>query len=152
MRTNETRFQFKNKDLPIEFNELSIFNHEISNYETRNVKKQSFFIPNVNTDNFGLKSLRFSAPFLWNKHLKIDNTINSFTKITSFKKNCFFVIIIIIYYYFPCYFLSLNNIKLNKLIKDEITDARLLNRRRHPCMSLPPFCGDSIQHVYIYFC
>ena len=51
-----------------------------------NVKKQGFFIPNVNTDNFGLKSLRFSAPSLWNKHLKIDNTINSFTKLTSFKK------------------------------------------------------------------
>ena len=80
-------FQFKNKDLPIELNELFIFNHEISNYETRNVKKQGFFIPNVNTDNFGLKSLRFSAPSLWNKHLKIDNTINSYTKLTSFKKN-----------------------------------------------------------------
>ena len=66
-------FQFKNTELPIELNELFIFNHEISNYETRNVKKQGFFISNVNTDNFGLKSLRFSAPSLWNKHLKIDN-------------------------------------------------------------------------------
>ena len=37
-------FQFKNKD-------------EISNYEICDVKKQDFFIPNVNTDNFGYKSL-----------------------------------------------------------------------------------------------
>ena len=66
---------------------------EISNCETRNVNKQGFFIPNVSTDNFGLKSLSFSAPSLWNKHLKIDNTINSFTKLTLFKKylNQFFI-------------------------------------------------------------
>ena len=35
-------FKFKNKVLPIELNELLFFNHEISNYETRNVKKTRF--------------------------------------------------------------------------------------------------------------
>ena len=76
-------FQLKNKDLPNELNELFIF----CNYET------GFFIQNVNTDNFGYKSLRFSAPSLWNKHLKIDNSINLFTKLTHFKKylNQFFI-------------------------------------------------------------
>ena len=46
-----------------------------------NIKKQRFFIPNVNIDKFGYKSLRFSAPSLWNKHLKIDNSINLLKKL-----------------------------------------------------------------------
>ena len=79
-------FEFKNKNLPKELNDLFTFNHEISNYQTRNARKQGFFIPTINTDNFGQKSLRFSAPILWNQHLKLDESINLFSKLVSFKK------------------------------------------------------------------
>ena len=79
-------FQFITNNLPNELNDLFIFNHDINNHVTRNVKKQGFFIPTINTENFGFKSLRFTAPILWNQHLKLDHSIKLYSKLAPFKK------------------------------------------------------------------
>ena len=44
------------------------------------------FIPQIHTKTFGKNSLKYSAAVLWNDHLKVDERINSFTKIGPFNK------------------------------------------------------------------
>ena len=73
-------------NLPTELMNLFKFNHNVSNYTTRNASEKGIFIPHIITESFGAKSLKYSAALLWNNHLKIDDKINLFNKVGPFKK------------------------------------------------------------------
>ena len=51
---------------------LNLFelNSAVSSQVTRNVINEGLFIPRIYTTSFGNKSLRFSAPLLWNNFIK----------------------------------------------------------------------------------
>ena len=69
---------FKNNNLPDDLIHLFTLNSEINKYHTRNVCNEGLFIPKIITTNFGLNSLKYSAPTLWNSILKNDISLNSF--------------------------------------------------------------------------
>ena len=59
-------FDFKMNNLPTELMNLFKFNHNVSNYTTRNASKKGIFILCIITESFGAKSLKYSAALLWN--------------------------------------------------------------------------------------
>ena len=69
---------FKNNNLPEDLTHLFTLNSEINKYHTRNVCNEGLFIPKIITTNFGINSLKYSAPTLWNSILKNDISLNSF--------------------------------------------------------------------------
>ena len=69
---------FKNNNLPDDLIHLFTLNSEINKYQTRNVCNEGLHIPKIITKNFGLNSLKYSAPTLWNSILKKDILLNSF--------------------------------------------------------------------------
>ena len=71
-------YDFKNNNLPYDLKHLFTLNSEINKYQTRNVSNEGLFIPKITTKNFGLNSLRYIAPTLWNSFLKKDTSVNSF--------------------------------------------------------------------------
>ena len=79
-------FEFKLKTLPIDLLKLFILNSEVNNYNTRNVSNEGLFIPRIHTTSFGNKSLRYSAPLLWNNFLKVNPKIKTFKKLDTFKR------------------------------------------------------------------
>ena len=66
---------------------LNLFelNSVVSSQFTRNVFDEGFIIPRIYTTSFGNKSLRYSAPLLWNNFLKGNSEINSIKKLVTFK-------------------------------------------------------------------
>ena len=78
-------FEFKINCLPTDLTNLFHENKDISSQVTHNVSKGGMFVPQIHTKSFGSNSLKYSAAVLWNNHLKIDEKINSFTKIGPFK-------------------------------------------------------------------
>ena len=71
-------FEFTNKNLSEDLCNLFNFTVDVHTHNTR-VMHKGLFIPSINTSNFGNKSLRFSAPMLWN------NFIKSYPDILNFK-------------------------------------------------------------------
>ena len=57
--------------LPTDLLKLFELNSAVSSHCTRNVSKEGMFIPRIYTTSFGIKSLRYSAPLLWNNFLQI---------------------------------------------------------------------------------
>ena len=79
-------FDYKFDYLPKDLTNLFHENKDINCQFTRNVSKGGIYIPQIRTKTFGNNSLRYPAAILWNKHLKTDEEINSFTRIGPFKK------------------------------------------------------------------
>ena len=71
-------FEFTNKNLHEDLCNLFNFTVDVHTHNTC-VMHKGLFIPSINTSNFGNKSLRFSAPMLWN------NFIKSYPVILNFK-------------------------------------------------------------------
>ena len=69
-------FDFKNQNLPEDLSKLFTLNSVINNYCTGNVSNKGLYIPKISTKSFGINSLKYSAPTIWNSFLKIDNSIN----------------------------------------------------------------------------
>lgn len=44
---------------------------------TLNVKKEGLHVPQINTNTYGNKSIRYAAPVLWNALLKTNSEINN---------------------------------------------------------------------------
>ena len=104
-------FDFKNKNLPIDLLGLFKLNSDINSHITRNVSKGGIFISQIKTTHFGIKTLRYSAAFLWNNFIK-DNKINDISKAGIFKKY------LLILFLFLFLFLSLLLfLLLSKMIK-----------------------------------
>ena len=78
-------YEFKSNSLPKDLNNLFIENKDVNCHFTWNVYK-GLYIPQILTKTFGTNSLKYSAAVLWNNDLKIDDKINSFTSLYSFKK------------------------------------------------------------------
>ena len=68
---------------------LNLFelNSAVSSQVTRNVFNEGLFIPRIYTTSFGNKSLRFSAPLLWNNFIKGHSEFNSIKTLVTFKGN-----------------------------------------------------------------
>ena len=66
----------KNKRLPDDLSQLLNLNSDINIRNTRNVTNKGMYIPRVNTKTFGINSLKYSAPLIWNSFLKIDISLN----------------------------------------------------------------------------
>ena len=79
-------FDFKNNNLPDDLMKLFILNSEINQYQTRNVYNKGFFIPKITTKSFGINSLKYYAPTLWNLILQNNITINSYKSCYSLGK------------------------------------------------------------------
>ena len=78
-------FQFKHKMLPLDILNLFELNSDVSCHFTRNVSNEGLFIPRIYTTSFGNKSLRFSAPLLWNNFIKGNSEFKSINKLVTFK-------------------------------------------------------------------
>ena len=63
-------FQFKHKMSPTDILNLFHLNSVVSSQCTRNVINEGLFVPRIYTTCYGNKSLRYSAPLLWNNFLK----------------------------------------------------------------------------------
>ena len=69
---------FKNHNLSDDLIHLFTLNSEINKYHTKNVCNEGLYIPKITTSNFGLNSLKYYAPTLWNSILKNHISLNSF--------------------------------------------------------------------------
>ena len=78
-------FDFNHNALPDDLLNLFISNSNVHNHATRNVCNDGLFVPAINTTSFGNNSLRFSAPVVWNNHLKINKDINNMKTKNQFK-------------------------------------------------------------------
>ena len=82
--------------LPTDLLNLLELNSAVSSYCKRNVSKEGMFIPRIYTTSFGIQSLRYSAPLLWNNFLKSNCEFIIINKLDTFKsylKDIFFKII-----------------------------------------------------------
>ena len=69
-------FDFKHNNLPDDLSQLFKLNNNY--YNTRNVSNERLYIQTVLTTGFGIKSIKYSSPTLWNSFLKSNNIINTF--------------------------------------------------------------------------
>jgi len=78
-------FDFKNNKLPKDLQTLFQLNSEIHSHTTRNVRKEGIYVPQINTNTYGNKSIRYSAPVLWNTLLKTNSEINNIKVLSTLK-------------------------------------------------------------------
>ena len=79
-------FQFKHNMLPTDILKLFKLNSVVSSPNTRNVFNEGLFIPRIYTTGYGNKSLRYSAPLLWDNFLKCNSEINAINKLDTLKR------------------------------------------------------------------
>ena len=58
-------YKFKNRLLPLVFNNFFTEVSEVHQYNTRSAAKHSYYLPKVRT-NYGKFNIRFQAPVIWN--------------------------------------------------------------------------------------
>ena len=85
-------FEFKNITLPLEL--MSLFQHakDIHNYGTRRALNDALFVPRIVSTNHGIRSLKYSAPLIWNEFSRSYPDICHFKHsrgLLSFLKNHF---------------------------------------------------------------
>ena len=68
--------------LPLKIKDIFTTNESVNPYNTRGGKL--LFIPQVNTTHYGIKSLRYNGPVIWNDFFRnTDNNNNLFSTSTS---------------------------------------------------------------------
>ena len=77
-------FQFKHKMLPTDILNLFKLNSVVSSQCMRNVFDEGLFVSRIYTT-YSNKSLRYSAPLLWNNFLKGNSEINTINKLDTLK-------------------------------------------------------------------
>ena len=70
-------FNFINNKLPPDLSNMFQYSFTVHNYNTRNVSNQGLYIPSINTTAFGIKSLQYNTPVVWNKLLKTNPEISN---------------------------------------------------------------------------
>ena len=78
-------FDFKNKNLPNDLQNLFQYNNEIHTHVTRNVKNEGLYVPQINTSSYGINSIRYCAPVIWNTSVKYNNEVNNIKTTSMFK-------------------------------------------------------------------
>ena len=78
-------FNFINNKLPSDLSNMFQYSFTVHNYNTRNVSNQGLYIPSINTTAFGIKSLRYNTPVVWNKLLKTNPEISNSVSMNSLK-------------------------------------------------------------------
>ena len=78
-------FDFKNKNLPNDLQNLFQYNNEIHTHVTRNVKNEGLYVPQINTSSYGINSIRYCAPVIWNTLVKYNNEVNNVKTTSMFK-------------------------------------------------------------------
>ena len=61
--------QFYNETLPADLKNFFKYCSEVHTYQTRS-SNSALFIPSISTTNYGINSIKFQVPFLWNKFSK----------------------------------------------------------------------------------
>ena len=69
-------YEFKINMLPFELQNLFKFSSDIHTYETSSSSREHLFIPQISTEKYGNKSIKYQGPYLWNKMSKIIPIIN----------------------------------------------------------------------------
>ena len=84
-------FKFKQNALPSDLLNLFNLNSDISSQNSRNVSNEGIFIPRIFSTDHGNKSLKFSAPSLWNNYIKDPEfcVINNFNTLKIYLKKIF---------------------------------------------------------------
>ena len=77
-------FQFYEKKLPSNLGDLFQINASIHCYSTR--QSQSLHIPKVNTSHYGISSLKYKGPFIWNNFVQNNDLLDNLSSLFSFKK------------------------------------------------------------------
>ena len=78
-------FNIINNKLPPDLSNMFQYSFTVHNYNTRNVSNQGEYIPSINTTAFGIKSLRYNTPVVWNKLLKTNPEISNSVSMNSLK-------------------------------------------------------------------
>ena len=79
-------YDFKNKNLPDELLTLFNLNSDIHSHFTRNAANVGLHVPQINSTNFGERSLKYTASINWNNFVKYHKEIIDFKSIRSLKK------------------------------------------------------------------
>ena len=70
-------YSFCNNLLPIELNSLFVLDSNIHNHVTRSASHNLLHIPRVFTSTFGINSIKYTSPILWNFFAKNGIAIDS---------------------------------------------------------------------------
>ena len=68
-------FKFKKNILPIDLSDLFKYCH-VHSYTTHTVSKEGFFVPMINATSYGINTLRYSIPVIWNDFSSISSQIS----------------------------------------------------------------------------
>ena len=89
-------YEFCNGQLPTKLQKLFRFNSDIHSYGTRSASNRLLYIPRISTSNYGINSVKFHFPTLWNLSVKngisidenVENqiSIDSINNIHQFKR------------------------------------------------------------------
>ena len=69
-------FDFKNNALPVD-HELFKYCHDVHSYPTHTAFKEGFFVPMIKSTTYGINTLRYSVPVVWNKFSNLNNLNSS---------------------------------------------------------------------------
>ena len=59
-------FDFKSNTLPEDLCILFHLNSTLHSYTTHSVTKEGFFVPGIQSTSYGIKTLKYSVPVIWN--------------------------------------------------------------------------------------
>ena len=79
-------FDFKNNAFPVDLNELFKYCHDVHSYPTRTVFKEGFFVPMIKSTAYGINTLRYSVPVVWNKFSNLNNQLSNIKTSLQLKK------------------------------------------------------------------
>ena len=79
-------FDFKNNALPVDLNELFKYCHDVHSYPTRTAFKEGFFVPMIKSTTYGINTLRYSVPVVWNKFSNLNNQLSNIKTTLQLKK------------------------------------------------------------------
>ena len=79
-------FDFKNNALPVDLNELFKYCHDVHSYPTRTAFKEGFFVPMIKSTIYGINTLRYSVPVVWNKFSNLNNQLSNIKTSLQLKK------------------------------------------------------------------
>ena len=77
-------YQWSRRLLPPCFNEYFKFTSSVHSYSTRQSCNKNLYVASVNTTQYGLRSLKFTGPRLWNS---LPTSITNSSSLRIFRKN-----------------------------------------------------------------
>ena len=79
-------FDLKNNALSVDLNELFKYCHDVHSYPTCTAFKEGFFVPMIKSTTYGINTLRYSVPVVWNKFSNLNNQLSNIKTSFQLKK------------------------------------------------------------------